>query len=374
MTKQNLTTAQERKMKMAEAGILITLVLALAIFVGVRVHSGGTGEAATATPAEQTVSITAEPGTEGTGDPEITVPETEECGETVAMVETGDVVEQEDTQDSPPTLPVMPVTYASAEKTFQAGDFESAAAMFSEYTDQHQDNAWGYYMLGLAEWKAGDPEAAEDAFLHALDLKPDHLKSLVNYGRVLIALDRNEEALARIETALAVNPASLDAIRVQGRIQHNLGRLDEAVASYNTVLAANPDDVWALNNLGLILIQQEKFQDALAPLAKASLIRGDVASIQNNLGIALERTGHPAAAGLAYARALENDRNHAKSAGNLARVESLGADQDPVPVDLAELAAGFNAGPQEEDMEVASTIASSVPVVDEPETDGSRNR
>ena len=35
-------------------------------------------------------------------------------------------------------------------------------------------------MLGLSEWKSGDPDAAEEAFAYALEIKPDHVKSLIN--------------------------------------------------------------------------------------------------------------------------------------------------------------------------------------------------
>lgn len=195
---------------------------------------------------------------------------------------------------------------------------------------------------------------------------------------MLLEQQRADEALTPIEMALAVNPGSLDAARVLGRVQHSLGRLAEAAATYRMVLAVDGQDVWALNNLGLVLIEQEQFEAALAPLARASLLREDIACIQNNLGIALERTGHPAAAAEAYARALEADSGHARADVSLARVSALPEDPAAQPVDLAALAAGFTARPEgtiaEADMEVASALESSAPVDDTPETDGSRNR
>lgn len=357
-------------MKLAEAGILITLVLALAIFVGVRLNGHSPQEITTVEPQATVVAqeaITVPTDTfiqEGQPDNQ----ETEVLIEDVEPV----VVEVA------PQLEPQPVTYAAAEKTFFAGDYESAAEMFSRYAESHQENAWGYYMLGLSEWKAGDPDGAEDAFQHALALKPDHLKSLVNYSRVLIDLGRNDEALLQVEMALAVNPNSLEAVRVLGRVQHNLGQLDLAIESYRTVLSGQEQDLWALNNLGLVLIEQEKFAEALAPLAKAVLLDSSVACLQNNLGIALERTGHFTAAGEAYARAIEAQPGHARATESLARVSGLAEAADQIPVDLAAVAAGFSARPEliatEADMEVASAVEPSTPVIDEPVTDGSRNR
>jgi Tfp pilus assembly protein PilF len=374
MKKQIQTPSQERRMKFAEAGILITLVMALAIFVGVRLNGDGQQEI-TAVQPEQNVVVEDESSAridsiiQGDAIFQETQPIIDEA-EVALTVE--EPVATEITPES------EPVTYAAAEKAFLAGDHEKAARMFSRYSDQHQDNAWGFYMLGLSEWKAGDPDGAEDAFLRALALKPDHLKSLVNYSRVLMDLGRNADALMQIEMALAVNPNSLDAVRVQGRVQHNLGQLDLATDSYRTVLSGREKDVWALNNLGLVLIEQEKFAEALAPLAKAALLDSSVACIQNNLGIALERTGHFTAAGEAFTRALEAEPGHSRATDSLARVAGLTEATDLVPVDLAAVAAGFTARPEliapEADMEVASAIESSAPVIDEPETDGSRNR
>lgn len=365
MKKQSLTTKQERKMKFAEAGILITLVLALAIFVGTRVTAPEGDEIASADIDTTAVMVAAAP----VDDPAPVALGQVEATESIDAEEPASIpVETISTEEA------APVTYAMAEKSFQEGRFEEAADLFIRYTADHEANAWGFYMLGLSEWKAGSPEDAEVAFQQALELKPDHLKSLVNYSRVLIAMDRNTEARTQIEAALALNPHSVDASRVMGRIQHNLGLLDEAAASYRTVLAAKNDDVWALNNLGLILIEQENFEAALAPLARASFIRGDVACIQNNLGIALERTGHYQAAEEAFGLALAAEEDYTKAAESLGRVAGLVQDSELVPVDLAALAESFRIGIQEDDMEVASALDSSAPVVDEPEMDGSRNR
>jgi tetratricopeptide (TPR) repeat protein len=364
MKKQALTTQQERKMKFAEAGILITLVMALAIFVGIRISSDDQEQqvAATEVTTQEAADMDVAQGT-FTGDVQLTDGEAEEG--ILAVESTPEITAVVEPEPEP-------VTYASAEQMFRTGDFRQAADMFSTYTAEHEANAWGHYMLGLSEWKAGDLDAAEVAFLQALELKPDHLKSLVNYSRVLIEMERNEEAAAQIELALAANPDSQDARRVLARIQHNLGQLDQAVASYRQVLRIHEDDVWALNNLGLILISQEKFAEALPPLAKASLLREDIGYIQNNLGIALERSGHFTAAAEAYARALDAD--HEKAEVSLARVEELTEPAGAEPVDLAGLAAMFNAPIEEADMEVASALDATIPADETPEKDGSRNR
>jgi tetratricopeptide (TPR) repeat protein len=370
-------TSQEKKMKIAEAGILFTLVLGLTIFLGV--HFSGQDEAAPV--AANTEIITEQP----TPEAEIITPSDSEPVVAAIETETPEVAIIEPEPTPEPRI----VTYTMAEQAYFDGDYELASDLFDQYTDEHGENAWGFYMLGLAQWKSGDADVAEESFLAALDLKPDHQKSLINYGRVLIDLDRSDEAREQIEIALAVNPESNSARRVLGRIQHNSGQLEEAAATYQVVLRTQQDDAWALNNLGLIRIEQERFADAVAPLAKAAALKSDVACIQNNLGVALERTGQYTAAGVAFAQALAADDSYEKAEISMARLVDLVEAEDIVPVDLAALAASFTVEevaviePEAEDMEVAvaGEVALSMEIEEptttenvEPEADGHRNR
>ena len=363
MKKQN--TSQEKKMKIAEAGILFTLVLGLTVFLGVHFSDQD--------PAAPKVTST-----------DIIVEELAPEIEVVIIEEPETTIEIEEIKPEPRI-----VTYAMAEQAYFDGDFDLASDLFDQYTDEHGQNAWGFYMLGLSQWKAGDADVAEESFLAALDLKPDHQKSLVNYGRVLIELDRNDEAQEQIEIALAVNPENNSARRVLGRIQHNSGQLEEAATTYQVVLRTQQDDAWALNNLGLIRIEQERFADAVAPLAKAAALKSDVACIQNNLGVALERIGQYTAAGEAFAQALAADADYEKAEISMARLVDMVEEEGTIAVDLAALAESFNVDedtavePETEDMEVAvagemilsmETEEPSTTEIVEPEADGHRNR
>ncbi len=338
MKKQEFNNPQDRKMKFAEAGVLFVLVLALTIFVGVKIVSRGDSEIIATDPVVATEMTT----TEHTGTDEPTVTVEADLPDEVAADSVAVVIETVDHEI---------VTYAMAEQAYFDRSYDEAVEMFAIYTEEHPANAWGFYMLGLSEWKAGDNEAAEEAFASALEIKPDHTKSLINYGRVLLEQGREDEARTQIELALAANPGSTAATRVLGRIQHNQGLLEEAASSYLTILQVKKDDAWSLNNLGLIRIQQGRYEEALPALAKAVRIEPDVACFQNNLGVALERTGHFTASGEAYAAALEADEDYEKADISRTRVSGLTEAQDIMPVDLDVLAASFSVT---DDMEVAA--------------------
>lgn len=367
MKKQPTNTSDERKMKFAEAGILFVLVLAITVFVGVRLTSlSGTDDVvAAAAVVTETESPVAEM-------PEIVVTEVPELApasdETLAA--------------EPPRI----VTYAMAEATYFEGNYAEAADLFDAYTADHSANAWGFFMLGLSEWKAGALDASEEAFIAALDIKPDHVKSLVNYSRVLIELERPAEARAQIELALQSAPKNVDANRMYSRICHNEGLLDEASDGYLKVLQIKGDDIWSLNNLGLIRIEQERFDEAVAPLAKAARLNTEVACIQNNLGVALERTGHYTAAAAAFEMALAADDSYEKADASLDRVSGLTEATNQPAVDLAALADGFSAFPTvvmvetgvinekvADELEVASTLAP-IAVTEDPQQDGPQDQ
>lgn len=238
---------------------------------------------------------------------------------------------------------VTPVTYAVAESAFSAGRYPEATELFTGYTASHTENPWGHYMLGLSAWKSGDHAKASSAFDRALELDPDHKKSLFNSSRVLLEQGQAKEALERIQKALSLEPMSNEGLRLLGRARYELGNAGEAIKAYQRALTVDERDVWSMNNLGLIYIQQDRSCEALPPLARAVEIRSNAPAFQNNLGTALERSGYPAAAAQAYEAAIAVDSSYSKASIALARVTSGVQEPESVSVDLSRLSQKFQA-------------------------------
>ncbi|UCH83990.1 MAG: tetratricopeptide repeat protein [Candidatus Latescibacterota bacterium] len=255
-----------------------------------------------------------------------------------ADVYTAPPAEQPDEVTVPQPEPHREVTYEEAEKAYHDRRYNEAVKLFTLYTQQKSENAWGYYMLGLAAWKTGDPHTAESAFEQALNLDPRHVKSRLNLSRVLLDEHRPGDALVRIDEALLIDPGSNDGYRLKGRAFRQMGQIDDAIQAYRRAIQINNEDAWSMNNLGLIWIEAEQFDLALPPLARAVELIGDVAIFWNNLGMALEGNGHFRAAQEAYATAVEVDETYYNATMNLARVAEVLEDPDLEPVDI-ELAA-----------------------------------
>jgi len=239
--------------------------------------------------------------------------------------------------------PVQPqeVTYEQAEAAYFEKNYGEAVSLFTRYTERKSENPWGFYMLGLSAWKAGDYDAAEFAFERALELDPSHVKSHINLTRVLLETGRPDYALVQAGEALNIDSESGTALRLRGVAYHRLGKIEEAIDAYRHAIRINDTDAWSMNNLGLLLIEQGRVDEALPALARAVELREDVAVFFNNLGMALEQTIRFRAAEENYAKALAIDEAHEKAYANLTRIEPVVEDPAVEPVDLAALAQAF---------------------------------
>ena len=239
--------------------------------------------------------------------------------------------------DSIKTEPSV-VTFASAETAYKQQKYGEAEQSFTAYVEQHPKNAYGFYMLGLSAWKHGDLDRGQEAFEQSLTIDSTNVKTLLNLGRLLLDKGEPEDAFRRIERAVALDSGSAEVQRMRGRVQNALGRRDAAEVSYRLALSLDPNDSWSMNNLGLLLIDEGRYAEALMPLARAVELRPESPSFANNLGVALERTGHPGSAEVAYQSALAADSSYAKAQTSLQRVYGL---PDEMPIDVAQLASQF---------------------------------
>jgi tetratricopeptide (TPR) repeat protein len=232
--------------------------------------------------------------------------------------------------------PKITGSFADGEAAYKAKKYGDATAIFESYTERRPGNAWGHYMLGLSTWKAGDVAKAEGAFEKALSIDPNHFKSLLNLGRVLIDQKRFDDALVTLTHAEGVDPDSIDVQRLLARTYHAQGKTDEAVEAYRRAIELNELDAWSMNNLGLVLLETKRADEALPLLAKAVELRRDVPEFHNNLGMALEHTGRFRAAATAYSGALSANPGYDKAKQNLARVEAVkGGTEEPFKVEGA---------------------------------------
>jgi tetratricopeptide (TPR) repeat protein len=237
------------------------------------------------------------------------------------------------------TLATAP-TAERAEDAYEAGRYRDAVELYTARVASTPNDAHAYYMLGLANWKAGAFEEAKDAFDKSIERNPKFAKSYFNQARVLLDLKRAPEALELIVKGREIDATSLDGWRLEARAKSESGDVDGALKTYRELLAHDDADAWGLNNLGVLLMDSGKLQDALRPLARAVQVKPTAPLFQNNLGMALERSGFRIAALRHYELAVRSDSTFSKAVKNAERLKTLVNDTtlaDEVNVqDLAE--------------------------------------
>ena len=310
-----------------EASVMFVLVLAIAVGVGVKMNHNE-AEVAIQTPVVESITEISPVVSEA-------VAEVEEV-EVITVTESSFDRRKLYTDSTPAS-----VIYADAEQAYFDKRYRQSVEIFEVYTNRRPQNAWGFYMLGLASWKNSDLEAASDALTEALVIKPDHFKSMVNLARVQLEQGEASDALVNIENAVALRSDDSSAMRVLARVYGELQRTEDALAVYNEILSANPEDTWALNNLGLLYIMDGDYDKATAPLAKAVILDSSIACFHNNLGLALEQEGHLASAASCFGEAVACDSLYTKAIASLIRIETLLPAQAGALADLDQLAASF---------------------------------
>jgi tetratricopeptide (TPR) repeat protein len=241
---------------------------------------------------------------------------------------------------SEPTI-TGPVAFSDGETAFREGRFDQATALFTAYTQEKPENVWGYYMLGLSQWKSGKLDDAVGTFDTALTRDSTHRKTLTNMARVLLELQRPEDALARGQQVVRLDSTNAEGWRIVGRAYADLDSTTQAITAYQRALVIDDTDVWSMNNLGMIYFEQQQYEQALRPLARAAELAPEKAVFQNNLGMALELSGQPTAAATAYRAAIAADTTYQKAITSLARVEGHAEATGVVLVDLAVISREF---------------------------------
>ncbi len=169
------------------------------------------------------------------------------------------------------------VTYAEAEEAFTEKRYKEAVDLFDVYTEQKSSNAWGFYMLGLSNWRIGALEDAQTAFENAIDLDPRHVKSWINLGRVHLDNNNDEAAILALDAASQIDPENTTICRLKGRAFDQQGDTGSAISAYKQALMLDENDSWSMNNMALVLIGDKRFEDALPVLARAVEINGATA-------------------------------------------------------------------------------------------------
>lgn len=94
------------------------------------------------------------------------------------------------------------VIYHQAQLQFMLSDFVAAIDSYRECIGLRPNSVLSYVQLGVAQFKMNDAKAADATYRKLIKEFPESPEAHNYYAELLMAMDRNEEALARLDEAL----------------------------------------------------------------------------------------------------------------------------------------------------------------------------
>jgi len=210
----------------------------------------------------------------------------------------------------------------------------------------------------LAQYRAGNPLAAEELCRQVLSIEPDNVDALNVLGGCLYQIGNLDKAVEIYQTIAALQPELPEAHNNLGGCLQRNGRLADAIAAFKTAIklkpdfpvaksnlaaayfewgnalsakgqtaealeafqqavALKPDFIEALDKIGQCLQSLEKFDGAVAAYQTIIRLKPDTPGAFNNLGIALKSKGQLDEAIACFRQAIGLDPDLAEAHNNL---------------------------------------------------------
>src|SRR5262245_51857627 len=242
---------------------------------------------------------------------------------TVKPAEASPVVVPPPAPPAPPSPAEVKAAWQEGVTLFDRGEYPNAVERLRVAIVGRPDDAYAHYLLGLALFKSGEHELAEESLTRSSELNADSIRTWINLARVRMERDDAEGALHAAETALTIEPRNASALHQRGRAEAALGRDGDAVETLKLAHDADPENGYIANTLGYELIRTGHPDEAVSLLELAKEKLPTTAYVRNNLGVAYERTGKLAEAMVEYRAAVEAGDPLGKAASSVARLTPL---------------------------------------------------
>jgi len=198
----------------------------------------------------------------------------------------------------------------------QKGDLAKAETLYLQILDADPRLFGPRFYLGLLRLQQGRFQEACDYLGEALEISPNDLNALMNYGMALRAAGRPEEAVRVFDRALAIQPNMAEGLYNRGVALGDLKRFELAVDSYDRALVLRPEMMAAIINRAAALAAVQRFDDALAGYDRALVLQPSNALALLNRGLANRAARRPQAALADYDRLLALDPAHVEARYN----------------------------------------------------------
>jgi tetratricopeptide (TPR) repeat protein len=172
-----------------------------------------------------------------------------------------------------------------------AGDADKAVAVLEPLAIDQPENATVLSLLGSAYESLDQLPEALDAYQKAVRADPQNPDRYLDYTRLLMDLDRTDEATRVVEEGIRGTPDAYALDIRLGVLQVKRGKYDDAREAFNLAVGLHPDIVMGYVALAQTYMQQGRDQEALEPLNTARKKLPQDATLEYYVGMVSLRLG-----------------------------------------------------------------------------------
>jgi tetratricopeptide (TPR) repeat protein len=169
----------------------------------------------------------------------------------------------------------------------KAGNWNAARDAFEAALKKNPKQADAHYYLGLVMDKTGDRAAAEKSYKTALELQPDLQEAAENLTAIYVETQRYDDAIAVAKKSLARNAKNSDmqlnlAVALSGK-----GDADGAAKAFDDAVRLAPNDARFYLAYAQHLNGVRKNDEAITKLKQAQRVAGDDPALLGTIGFEL---------------------------------------------------------------------------------------
>jgi protein O-GlcNAc transferase len=213
----------------------------------------------------------------------------------------------------------VPQALAQALQHHQRGQLAEAERLYAVILAARPDHFDALQMMGLIKLAKGQPGEALRLMSAAMRTRTTP-QVLLNYGLVLNALNRHQEAIDSFDRAIKLKSKYAEAHNNRGAALVTLGQDEAAIESFRKAIAIKPDYVDAHYNLGSSLRALGRSDEALKSFDRALALRPSYFKAHNNRGLVLEALGRVPEALASYEQALAVNPGFSEARSSHSRV------------------------------------------------------
>jgi len=171
---------------------------------------------------------------------------------------------------------------------------EQAIAPLQEAVALRPDHADANHFLGQALFRAGRSEEAIPYLTRSAELNTSAPWSLIELGKVYLALDRYDQAVDALTQAIGRRADQVQPYMLLAEAHQLAGRVEQAAAAWQQVVALKPQNVSHRLHLADLWLQAGRPEEAIAAYQAALVVAPDNAYAQRQLerlGVAPAKDG-----------------------------------------------------------------------------------